>query len=323
MRRSWLTTCCLVALLSIASVIGVTERVDAEGATTDQKQADVRKVGTWQPPSGLKQSLIWPHGAPDMTSTSLPPESVETAQTPEALGGHISEAVFDVSVPTMTVFPPRGRNTGVAVIVFPGGGFQALAITLEGTEICDWLTAKGMTCILSKYRVPKSNHYWDEVCRCAVTPKVPFALQDAQRTIRLVRGNANDLHIDPNKIGVMGFSAGGYLVAQTSNIFAPAYKPVDALDKSAAAPTSQSRFIPDICVVRARSIPEYTSRSERRRPSCCKRGTIPSTRYATARYMHEPLTRQVFRLRSTSCQGRPRFWPEKQAASRGHVAFPG
>ncbi len=236
MRRSWLTTCCLVALLSIASVIGVTERVDAEGATTDQKQADVRKVGTWQPPSGLKQSLIWPHGAPDMTSTSLPPESVETAETPEALGGHISEAVFDVSVPTMTVFPPRGRNTGVAVIVFPGGGFQALAITLEGTEICDWLTAKGMTCILSKYRVPKSNHYWDEVCRCAVTPKVPFALQDAQRTIRLVRGKANDLHIDPNKIGVMGFSAGGYLVAQTSNIFAPAYKPVDALDKISSRP---------------------------------------------------------------------------------------
>jgi acetyl esterase/lipase len=136
----------------------------------------------------------------------------------------------------MTVFPPKGRNTGVAMIVFPGGGFRALAITIEGTEICDWITAKGMTCVLSKYRVPKSNHYWDDDCHCPVTPKVPRALQDAQRTIKLVRAKASELNIDPNRIGVIGFSAGGYLVAQTSNIFEPAYKSVDAVDKLSSRP---------------------------------------------------------------------------------------
>jgi len=98
------------------------------------------------------------------------------------------------------------------------------------------MTAKGMTCVLLKYRVPKSNHSWDKDCDCAITPKVPRALQDAQRTIRLVRARAKELNLDPNKIGVIGFSAGGYLVAQTSNIFDPTYKPVDAADKLSSRP---------------------------------------------------------------------------------------
>jgi acetyl esterase/lipase len=136
----------------------------------------------------------------------------------------------------MTVFPPKGTNTGAAMIVFPGGGFRAVVLTLEGTEICDWLTSKGITCVLSKYRVPKGNHYWDEDCHCHITPKIPRALQDAQRTIRLVRAKAKELNVDPDKIGVIGFSAGGYLVAQTSNIFEPAYKPVDAVDELSSRP---------------------------------------------------------------------------------------
>jgi acetyl esterase/lipase len=115
--------------------------------------ARVRKPGIWQPPAGLTQIAIWPHGAPNMTGIAQPPESVLTAQTPEAIAGPTSQAVFDVSAPTMTVFPPKGRNSGGAIVVFPGGGFQALAITIEGTEICDWLTARGITCVLSKYRV--------------------------------------------------------------------------------------------------------------------------------------------------------------------------
>ncbi len=73
--------------------------------------------------------------------------------------------------------------------------------------------------MLLKYRVPKGNHHWDEKCQCSITPKVPRALQDAQRTIRLVRSRAKELNINPDKIGVIAFSAGGYLVAQTSNVF--------------------------------------------------------------------------------------------------------
>ena len=136
----------------------------------------------------------------------------------------------------MTVFPPKGKNTGVSMVVFPGGGFQVLAIDLEGTEICDWMTSKGITCVLLKYRVPKSADYWDKDCNCRVVPKIPRALQDAQRTIRLVRAHAREWGLNPNKVGVIGMSAGGYLVAQTSNMFDNAYAPVDAVDRLSNRP---------------------------------------------------------------------------------------
>jgi acetyl esterase/lipase len=192
-------------------------------------------IRAWEAPAGLEQEPIWPAAAPD-TDPGLPPESVLTAPTPEAIGGTTSQAIFDISVPTITVYPPKDTSKRAAVIVMPGGGFKAVVVTLEGTEICDWLTAKGLTCILLKYRVPKTGHHWEEACKCGVTPKVPRALQDAQRAIRLVRSRAEQLKVDPAKIGVMGFSAGGYLVAQTSNIFEPAYTPVDAIDRISSRP---------------------------------------------------------------------------------------
>ncbi|WP_218016233.1 alpha/beta hydrolase [Sphingomonas asaccharolytica] len=194
-----------------------------------------QRVGVWQPRAGLKQVPIWPGNAPDGTLRPQPPENVETYKEPPEFGGK-SEAVLDIAVPTMTIMPPSGRNKGTAVIVFPGGGFQKVFITLEGTEICDWLTVQGITCIVSKYRAPGGNDYWDDGLQRHITPKIMRALQDAQRTIRLVRSKAKELNIDPNKIGVMGFSAGGYLVAQTSNILTPAYKPVDAIDRISSRP---------------------------------------------------------------------------------------
>ena len=136
----------------------------------------------------------------------------------------------------MTVFPAKTRGKRAAVIVFPGGGFQQLAIDLEGTEACDWMTARGVTCVLVKYRVPDSNHHYDEACDCGVTPKHLTALEDAQRAIKLVRAHASALGVDPYKIGVMGFSAGGYLVAQTSNIIMPAYPSVDESDRVSSRP---------------------------------------------------------------------------------------
>lgn len=136
----------------------------------------------------------------------------------------------------MTVFRSVSRTSDAAIVVFPGGGFRILAIDIEGTEICEWVTGMGVTCVLLKYRVPKSNHYWDRDLRRHVTPAVPFALQDAQRTIRLVRANAAELGIDPGKVGVIGFSAGGYLVAQTSNLFEDSYRRVDASDAASSRP---------------------------------------------------------------------------------------
>jgi acetyl esterase/lipase len=133
----------------------------------------------------------------------------------------------------MTVYAPTGKNTGAAIVVFPGGGYQILAIDLEGTEVCDWLMQKGITCILLKYRVtdvgsyPKSGPY----------PESPMALEDAQRTIRLVRAHAAEWHIDPHKIGVLGFSAGGHLTVATSVYFDKRlYAAVDDADQVSCRP---------------------------------------------------------------------------------------
>lgn len=142
-----------------------------------------------------------------------------------------------VSQPTMTVYSPKGTNTGVTVVVFPGGGYKILAIDLEGTEVCDWLTSKGITCVLLKYRVPFSGSYWDDRSRSQIIPKAPMALEDAQRTLRLVRFHAAEWHIDPHKIGVLGFSAGGHLVAEMSTLFDKRlYPAVDAADKKSCRP---------------------------------------------------------------------------------------
>jgi acetyl esterase/lipase len=154
---------------------------------------------------------------------------VDAAGRPQLVGGRPWVYVDRVSQPTITVYSPKGRNTGVAVVVFPGGGYNVLAIDLEGTEACDWLTSRGMTCVLLKYRVPcvKSGPYRD----CLT------ALQDAQRAVGLVRFHAAEWHINPNKIGVLGFSAGGHMVAAMSTHFEKRlYPAVDAADKESCRP---------------------------------------------------------------------------------------
>jgi acetyl esterase/lipase len=201
-----------------------------------RKHADAAIVSVWQPTSGQRQVPLWPNRAPDMEGVNLPPEYAKTGTNPRRFAGLPVTGIYNVSTPTMTLFPARGPSKGAAILVFPGGGFQQLAIDLEGTEACDWITARGIACVLVKYRVPNSNHHYDEGCDCAVTPRHLLALQDAQRAIRLVRAHARSLHIDPHKIGAIGFSAGGYLVAQTSNIVEPAYRPVDAIDRISSRP---------------------------------------------------------------------------------------
>ena len=188
----------------------------------------------WQPPAGLVQIPIWPGRVPDMAGLPGRPETIEI--DPKSVAGLPAIFVHDVTIPTVTIYPPKGHNTGVAMVVFPGGGFQALAIDLEGTEICDWITAKGMTCVLLKFRVPRTDTYGDPASGKQVVPKVLRALQDAQRSIRFTRAHAAKYGINPHKIGVIGFSAGGYLVAQTSNIFEPSYKPIDDIDKVSSRP---------------------------------------------------------------------------------------
>jgi acetyl esterase/lipase len=178
------------------------------------------------------QVPIWPGAIPDARPVEGREESgtvVDSAGSARLVGGKPWVYVAKVSQPTMTVYSPKGSNTGAAVVVFPGGGYNILAIDLEGTEVCDWLTSRGITCVLLKYRVPcvKTGPYRD--CRTA--------LQDAQRAVGLVRSQAARWHIDPHRIGVLGFSAGGHMVAAMSTHFEKRlYPPVDAADKESCRP---------------------------------------------------------------------------------------
>jgi len=199
----------LAALIFTAAVRG-----NASGA----------ELGGWQPSSGHTQTPIWPGVAPHVQSVPGPETSSE--------GG-----VTNVTRPTMTVYGPTGKNTGAAVVVLPGGGFRMLAMDLEGTEVCDWLTRRGLTCVLLKYRVPSAPYVWQCDCRPHNRSLSTPSLQDAQRTVRLVRSHAVEWHIEPNKVGVLGFSAGGYLVAELSTYFNTSLNsPVDSADQQSSRP---------------------------------------------------------------------------------------
>jgi acetyl esterase/lipase len=210
MRLSKFTVLMMLGWLQCASTVTF-----ADGGTSAFKTS--QPTPTWQPSPGHTQLPIWPGAAP----SSLPAKGPEYF-TP-------NDGVCNVTRPTITVYSPAGKNTGAAVIVFPGGGYHDLAMDLEGTEVCDWLTSIGVTAVLLKYRVLSEKLY----------PKrgSPQALQDAQRAIRIVRSRAKEWHIDPHKIGVIGFSAGGHLVAAVSTRFDERlYPAVDVIDKESCRP---------------------------------------------------------------------------------------
>jgi len=188
----------------------------------------------WQPAVGHVHVAIWPDTPPD--AYRVPgKEYVETKN--ELVAGKPYVWISNISRPMMTVYSPTGQNTGTAVVVFPGGGFAGLAIDLEGTEVCDWLTSEGITCVLLKYRVPSLPYDWHCKCRPNDLATSMLALEDAQRTMRLTRFHAAEWHIDPHKIGVLGFSAGGYLAAEISTQFRRRlYTPVDVADRESCRP---------------------------------------------------------------------------------------
>jgi acetyl esterase/lipase len=185
----------------------------------------------WQPSPGHTQMPIWPGAVPDARPVTGPETTKPDAK--DLVAGKPWIYINNVSQPTMTVYSPTGKNTGAAVVVFPGGGYQILAIDLEGTEVCDWLTSKGITCVLLKYRVPGEG----KLPKSGAYPHSPEALEDAQRTMGLVRFHAAEWHIDPHKIGVLGFSAGGHMVAAMSVHFTQRlYPAVDGADKESCRP---------------------------------------------------------------------------------------
>jgi acetyl esterase/lipase len=204
--------------------------------------AQSAEPAAWQPSPGHTQIPIWPGAVPDAQIVPGPETSIEGAVT-------------NVTRPTVTVYSPNGKNSGAAIIVFPGGGFQMLAMDLEGTEVCDWLTSKGVTCILLKYRVPSAPYVWQCDCRPHNRSISTPSLQDGQRALRLVRFHAADWRIDPHKIGVLGFSAGGYLAAEMSTRFkSRVYLPLDAIDRESSRPDFAIAIYPGHLAVAENSI---------------------------------------------------------------------
>jgi acetyl esterase/lipase len=180
----------------------------------------------WQPAPGHTTLTLWPHGAPGGQANSAPEIDATTAKD-NLIAGKPLIRLGNVSTPALTLYTPDHNDTGAAVVVFPGGGYHILAIDLEGTEVCDWLNSAGITCVLLKYRVPDSGPY----------PKSSAALQDAQRALGIVRSHAADWHIDPHRVGVLGFSAGAHLAAALSTHFDQRlYEPIDGADKLSCRP---------------------------------------------------------------------------------------
>lgn len=170
---------------------------------------------------------LWPQGAPDETG-KLGPEGDTTKPSDRPVSGRPVTRIGNVSTPTLTVYqPPAAKHTGTAVVVCPGGGYRILATNLEGTEVCDWLNSIGVTAVLLKYRVPTRPN----------RKNYEAPLQDAQRALRLVRAHAAEWQIDTNRVGILGFSAGGHLSAVSSCRFDQrTYEAVDAADALSCRP---------------------------------------------------------------------------------------
>lgn len=204
----------------------------AESARTSTTNKNVARSTRWEATGGGKQVPLWPEGLAIQGPESDKPEEVGVGSKPVA-GRPWTWASY-VSRPTMTIYPPKGQNTHAAMLVLPGGGYIAVAMDLEGTEICDWVTRKGMTCVVLKYRVPQAWRHGEK--HVEEPPKVQLPLQDAQRAMGLLRYRASSYGIDPHKIGVIGFSAGGHLAAAVSNAEKRTYEPVDAADREPSRP---------------------------------------------------------------------------------------
>lgn len=171
-----------------------------------------------------KMVRLFPGEAPDNTAVL---EEVAD-KSGNRVAGETVLRITNVSKPTVTIYEPSEEvASGSAVIVCPGGGYNLLAYDLEGDEVCLWLNELGITAVLLKYRVPQPPGQGKH--------KVP--LQDLQRAVSYVRANASALNIDPDRIGVMGFSAGAHLSVMACNsLDKRTYPPVDTVDKVSCRP---------------------------------------------------------------------------------------
>jgi len=149
---------------------------------------------------------LWPNGNPEPYHGAA--ETDITKPTDRLVAGKALQHMTNVGKPTLAFYPaPAAKNTGTTVVVFPGGGYRILAYDLEGTEVCAWLNGVGVNCALVKYRVPLDKKFPDDTAD----------LEDAQRAVRMTREHAAEWKLDPKRVGVLGFSAGGHLVVVLGN----------------------------------------------------------------------------------------------------------
>ncbi|MBZ5497395.1 MAG: alpha/beta hydrolase [Acidobacteriia bacterium] len=170
---------------------------------------------------------LWPKVAPGERG-DIGSERVMTPPGGGDVAGKSVLRITNVTKPTITVFrPPKNRDVGAAVLVCPGGGYSRLAYDLEGSEICEWLNSVGLTGVLLKYRVPMRTGL----------EQYTAALQDAQRALGMVRHRAKEWGISRQRVGIVGFSAGGHLSAAASTNFNQrTYDPVDEADQESCRP---------------------------------------------------------------------------------------
>ncbi len=144
---------------------------------------------------------LWPDGAP----SAMAPKSEATAKMIQSYGGATATRLTDITEPTITIYRPEKPN-GASVVVAPGGGFMFLSYASEGSQVCEWLNTLRVTGVLLKYRTPTRDE------------AEPFSLpvQDAQRTLGMVRHHATEWGLDPNRVGLLGFSAGANLAGHVA-----------------------------------------------------------------------------------------------------------
>lgn len=184
---------------------------------------EVRPANADQPDHVIN---LWP-GEPPGENRKLGPEQDLTKDSDKLIAGRRIIKLGNVSTPQAHVYlPPVNRRTGASVVICPGGGFSILAWDLEGTEVAQWLNTLGVAGIVLKYRVPTGNQ----------DPRWLAPVQDAQRTVSLVRHHAKEWKLDSDKVGILGFSAGGVTAFKTSLASKRHYDAVDPADEASFRP---------------------------------------------------------------------------------------
>ncbi|HZE98542.1 MAG TPA: alpha/beta hydrolase [Planctomycetota bacterium] len=195
----------------------------------------VLALGTWAaaPAAGPEVVDLWPGAPPGDAGIAGPEKDLELQVKGKSyeVGGRPTRWITNVSKPALHVYrAAKDKDTGVSMLIAPGGGYHNLGWDVEGEEIAAWLNSLGITGIILKYRCPRRPG--DEK---GVPPSGP--LKDAQRAVSLVRSRAAEWGLDPKKIGIVGFSAGGHLSGATATNFETrTYEAIDAIDQASCRP---------------------------------------------------------------------------------------